>query len=67
MIDKLLEIMYYILLLVVAWFVDYKIIPAISTVPKKDNFLLRNLKLAEFVVFLRLLYVICVFISDYFY
>lgn len=66
MIDKLLEILYFIILLMFALFIDYKLLPAASSERKEKNFLLRNLKLAEFIVLLRIIYLVAVFVVGFF-
>lgn len=66
MIDKLLELLYFIMLLIFALFIDYKLLPVVSSEKKEKNFLLRNLKLAEFIVLLRIIYLVAVFIMGFF-
>ncbi len=66
MIDKLLEILYFIMLLIFALFIDYKFLPVVSSEKKEKNFLLRNLKLVEFIVLLRIIYLVVVFITGFF-
>lgn len=65
MIDDLLEIFYYILLLLFGIFIEYKVLPALSKNPKKDNPFYNRLKFVEFIILIRILYLFYMFVSKY--
>ena len=63
--DNLLEISYYIILLIIGFCIEYKVLPIIGRGKTKDNFFLRNLKFAEFFIVLRIVYLLYITIRDY--
>lgn len=65
LIDDLLEIFYYILLLLFGIFIEYKVLPALSKNPKKDNPFYNRVRFVEFIILIRILYLFYLFISTY--
>ena len=47
MIDKLLEILYFIMLLIFALFIDYKFLPVVSSEKKRKKFSVEESKISR--------------------
>ena len=66
LIDDLWEILFYVMLLMLGFFVEHKVLPSISDNPKKNNPFFNRLKIAQCIIFIRLLYVIGEILWKYF-
>lgn len=64
MMHDLLEISYYILLLLLGVFIEYKVLPVLSKNPKNNPFYNR-IRFVEVIIFIRILYLFYMFVSKF--